>query len=129
MKATALALTCVATLTACMHTPPVERISTLPVIDYGRPLKQGGDFVLRYPANKSLPVQARVEGNLLNEPVESTLQVSLKRDVYVYKEWVSFDGRNWSWGPNALDQEFKLEVPGQNSSTSPGVMSAKFDLK
>ena len=124
-----LSIVCAATLAACAHTPPTDRISRLPVIDYGQTTPANGEFVLRYPANQALPLQARVEGNLLNQPAESTLQVSVKRDVYVYKEWISFDGRNWSFGPKALNQEFKLEVPGQADGRSPGVMSARFDVK
>lgn len=129
MKTLILSLTCVAALSACAHTPPTDHISRLPVIDYGQTAPSNGEFVLRYVANKSLPMKARIEGNLLQQPAQTTLEVSVKRDVYVYKEWMSFDGRNWSWGPKTLDQEFKLEVPGQMDGRTPGLMSARFDLK
>ena len=123
-------LVCAAsTLGACAHTPPLDRLNRLPVVDYGRSAPADGEFVLRYPANRPLPMQARVEGNLLRESVQSTLEVSVKRDVYVYKEWISFDGRNWSWGPKALDQEFVLKIPGQTDGRSPGLLGARFDLK
>lgn len=57
------------------------------------------------------------------------LQVKLKRDVYVYKHWASFDGKQWQPGHDIISGKLAMTLPGEGDGRSPGSLSAQFDLK
>lgn len=119
------------TLGACasMVPPSAQDMASVPVIRYGEDAPAGKEYILLYPAGARLPVVASVGGSLLTKPAQATLEVATNRDVYVYRQWVSFDGRAWKAADDAIDAEFVIEVPGEKDSRSAGAMSARFDIK
>lgn len=120
------------TLAGCaglMPAPSADEMAKIPVVRYGEAPSAGGDSVLLYPAGAPLPVVASVTGSLLSKPGQARMEVATNRDVYVYKAWVSFDGKTWMSSDKAVGGEFALTLPGEKDSTSPGTMSARFDLK
>lgn len=117
-------------LGACAGIPPTaSEMAAVPVVRYGNQAPAGGEFVLHYPAGAALPVVASVDGTLLGRSAQATLDVAVKRDVYVYRNWVSFDGKTWQSGNGAVDGEFRITLPGETDGKAPGSMSARFDLK
>jgi hypothetical protein len=132
MKRVSLAILATATLSlgACAGFPPTsEKMAKVPVVRYGSPAPADGEFVLLYPAGAPLPVVASVGGSLLEQPAQAALNVALKRDVYLYRYWVSFDGKTWQDGDDVVDGEFTITLPGETDGKAPGTMSARFDLK
>ncbi|WP_448204039.1 hypothetical protein [Azospirillum sp. sgz302134] len=125
----ALCLAAAASLSACAGIPPsADEMAKLPVVRYGQPAPADKNFVLLYPAGAPLPVVASVKGDLLQRTDEKTLEVSTKRDIYTYREWVSFDGKTWERGDNATSSRFEILLPG-GDGVSPGKLSASFDKK
>lgn len=117
-------------LGACAGIPPsAEEMAKVPVVRYGNTAPAGNQFVLHYPAGAPLPVVASVGGSLLEKPAQATLDVAVKRDVYVYRNWVSFDGKTWQPGDSAVGGDFRITLPGEEDGKAAGSMSARFDLK
>jgi hypothetical protein len=132
MKCVSLAILVAATLGlgACAGIPPTsEEMAKIPVVRYGSPAPADGEFVLFYPAGAPLPVVTSVGGSLLEQPAQATLDVALKRDVYLYRYWVSFDGKTWQVGDGVVEGNFTITLPGGSDGKAPGAMSASFDLK
>ncbi len=103
--------------------------ANVPTIRFGETAPPGKDFVMLYPAGTPLPVDAFVGGTLMSQPDKTTLHVTLKRDVYVYKHLVSFDGRNWEYGRHALDGKFDFKLPGMETGSNHGVLGLDLNLK
>lgn len=136
MKTARLALPLVISLllSACtsLNGPSAADIARLPVVDYGQ-TPPAGEFVLRYPAAAELPVVARINGSLLEKGDRATLKVRVKRDVYVYRDLASFDGKSWQPGNQLVGGRFWMTLPGdqeqKRDAVSPGEMGAEFNLK
>ncbi|HYD69569.1 hypothetical protein [Azospirillum sp.] len=128
---TAALLAATATLAGCagLMAPGADEMAKVPVVRYGEAAPAGGEHVLLYPAGAPLPVVASVSGSLLSRTGEARMEVATSRDVYVYKNWLSFDGKNWMSGTQAVGGEFAITLPGEKDSKAPGTMSARFDLK
>lgn len=76
--------------------PADDLLKRLPVIEVGKPEPADKNFVLFIPAGKPIPMYLTVKGSLFVKPGEATTQVQLTESLYIYKEWSSLDGRNWS---------------------------------
>lgn len=114
---------------ATLSPPGREEIAGVPVVTFGTPVPSGKAVILRFPAGVPLPVVASVDGTLFRQTARETLQVSLQRDVYVYRQWVSFDGKNWLPKDRAIDGRFQIKLPGTEDGTNAGSMAATFNLK
>lgn len=112
--------------------PNNAEIAGLPVVDFGR-TPPNGEFVLRYPAGIDLPVLAHIDGSLLEGREQTTLKVRVKRDVYVYRDLTSFDGKNWQPSHRLIGGRLWISMPGekngQRDAVSPGEIGAEFNLK
>jgi len=132
---TAIALTLpTLLLSACAaFGPSPDEIASLPVVRYGQPAPTDGDFVLHYPADTDLPVIATINGSLLAKADEARLKVRLNRDVYTYRDRVSFDGKTWSHAPDKIGGRFWFVLPGEKSGKrdgqSSGELGAEFNLR
>lgn len=125
-------LVATAALAGCagmMPPPSAAEMAAIPVVRYGEATPAGGEHVLLYPAGAPLPVVASVYGSLLAKPAQARMEVATNRDVYIYKSWVSFDGKTWMAGNQAVGGEFEMTIPGEKDTKAPGTLSARFDLK
>ncbi|HZX30544.1 MAG TPA: hypothetical protein VFF03_04275 [Rhodocyclaceae bacterium] len=130
MKTIASLATASLILTACAGIPPSETdMASVPVVRYGQQAPAGQSFILHYPAGTQLPVNTAITGTLLEKEGKADLQVSLKRDIYVYKHWASFDGKNWKAGNELVSGKIAMSLPGEADGKSPGNLSAEFNLK
>lgn len=76
--------------------PPEDLLKRVPVVEVGKPEPADKRYVLYIPAGKLIPVHFTVKGPLFLKPGEATGQVQLTQSLYIYKEWSSLDGRNWT---------------------------------
>ena len=122
------ATTCVA-LTACAGMPPnAKDLSSVPIINFGQPLPEEKDYVLHFPAGTPLPVSVLVGGGLFEKDDQSTLHVTLKHEVFVYKNYASFDGQNWKLGRKLIETKLELQIPQKNGNNA-GLLQLKLDQK
>jgi hypothetical protein len=118
-----------AVLSACAGMQPKpDDIAKVPHFQFGQPLPQGNDYVLHFPAGTALPVAAVVDGNIFEHNDQTTMHVTLKRDVYVYRQFVSFDGVNWQPHRNLIDIRLELQIP-QKDGANAGIVHVKVDQK
>jgi hypothetical protein len=114
----------------CSWMAPSEReLAQVPTVHFGEAAPAGKKFVLVYPAGTPLPIVASVGGTLMDQADKTTMHVTLKRDVYVYGHWVSFDGKKWEYGHHAVDGKFDFRLPGMENGSNPGTLGAVFNLK
>lgn len=129
MKSLPAILLAAAALAACASVPSTDEIAALPVVTYGQAAPAGQPFVLRYPAGVALPVHTGVGGSLLAQEGSADFQVKLKRDIYVYKNLASFDGKHWQPGHDIVGGSIVMTLPGEADGRSAGSLTAQFDLK
>ncbi len=123
-----IAVLCAA-LSACASFPPSSaETAKVPQLRFGQPLPKEGNYVLLYPAGTPLPVSFVIGGSLFEQEQQTTLHVTLKRDVYTYGHFASFDGKNWTRGFELIKAEIKLEIP-QNDGSNAGMLRLDMNQK
>ena len=96
------------TLAGCvvLHPVPVELIAKLPIVRVGDPSPPYAEYVVFYPAGFSFPVKLKTSGSLFSYTKEIESQVTLAKDLYIYKYWASHDGKIWRNSHKLLSVEF-----------------------
>jgi len=95
---TAIMWLSLAACTGCtaMGGPPEDIMKRVPVIEIGKPEPADKNYVLHVPAGKTIPIHVSVKGPLVLQPGETNLQIQLTQGLYIYKDWSSLDGMNWT---------------------------------
>lgn len=109
--------------------PSEKEMAQVPTVRFGDMAPAGKEFVVLFPAGTPLPIVASASGTLMDKADKATLNVTLKRDVYVYRHWVSFDGKTWQYGRHAISGKFEFKLPGVENGNNPGAIGVEFDLK
>lgn len=101
-------------ITGCagVQGPPADLLARVPVVEIGKPEPADRHYVLYVPAGKPVPIHLSITGPLMVKPGESTTQVQFNHSLYIYKEWSSFDGMNWTAGAFAGRASFGLAAKG-----------------
>jgi hypothetical protein len=112
--------------TASLPTPAV--LGALPVIKLGQAKPASGDYIVYLPASEVITTQVKVQGSLFDQTDSKELHVRLKRDVYLYKNWVSFDKLDWKKDDQAVTGNISVRLPGYDEPR-PGEVLIDFNLK
>jgi len=101
----ALTILFIVVLTGCasMNTPTASLIDTVPVVTIAKRSDTSENHIVFIPANTDFPVQFSLKGTIFNNDVSSTVMVSFKKDLYLYKYWSSLDGKHWINSHKLLD--------------------------
>lgn len=123
------AVLALASLTGCasLFPPSPDALARLPVVSFPD-APPAGDFVFRLPAGKPIPARVAIEGSALASGAEQTLAVTLPRDLYVHKRWVSKDGKTWTPLGDALAIQLSLSLPS-DEHPKPGEVILRIDRK
>lgn len=54
-----------------------------------------GNYILHIPAGQRVPIRILLDGTLFKNEENIEAEVSLARDLYLYKYWASYDGKDW----------------------------------
>jgi hypothetical protein len=85
----------------------------------GEPAKPG-DYILRIPAGEPVPIKLSLRGSLFKTGEDVEAEVRVSRDLYLYKYWASYDGKDWKrWN----------ELVGVKVSSGVGTNGAQFDVQ
>lgn len=130
MKHTVLISALALSLSACAGlTPPsASELAHAPRIELGQPLPSGDNYILHYPAGKPLAVSTVVDGSLFERAEASELHVVLRRDIYVFRRFASFDGKNWQRANKLIDTKLELQIP-QNDGSHAGLLHMTLNQK
>lgn len=125
----ALAGLAVLALSGCagLSRPSAEQLAAMPVVEFPNP-PPAGDFILKLPGGKPIPTQVIIEGTALSSGAQQTLNASLPHDLYVYRDLVSEDGKNWKPGTDVINIGVTIHVPS-HEHPKPGEIRVKVDRK
>jgi hypothetical protein len=111
----------------CATQPPsADALSKLPVVQFGEAVPAGGEYILFFPADKPIPVNVAVKGSLFAREAEQRLDVTLRRGIYTYRNWVSYDRVTWRDGPEVIKSDFRIMIPSYQHP-EPGVIRIQMD--
>jgi len=100
----------------------------LPVVTFGQPLPKDNDYILYFPANTPIGTHVSIEGNLLQQAARDDLSVQLTKDIYAYKEWVSFDKQHWMNSHDVMEIRAVIKIPGTHHP-EPGIIQVTVNEK
>ncbi len=106
--------------------PSFADLAKVPVIRFGEPAPKG-DFILQFPAGKPIAIAVAVEGSLFTKGTSAELEVTPKREFYVFGEWASLDGVKWMPRSELIKSDVLLKIPGYNHPL-PGIIKIRMDL-
>ena len=96
---------------ACATPPTPSELAILPIVEFGQEAPSSGDFILHFPAGKAIPTDVAIEGDIFQAPARHVLTVKLKRDIYSYKEWMSYDNHHWVDARATLGAKLDVKIP------------------
>jgi hypothetical protein len=111
-----------------MGGPLSEDLSKLPVVTFGGSVPADRDFILYFPAGQPIPTTVRIQGNLFDRTANETVSVTLRKDIYAYKDWVSFDRQLWLKGEEMIGLKVSVRVPGYHHP-KPGSIDVELNEK
>lgn len=91
--------------------PDAAVLDALPVIKLGQGKPAQGDYIVYMPASEFITASAKVQGNLFEKTDNKELQVKLKQDLYLYKNWVSSDKHTWVKDTDAIGGNIHIRLP------------------
>ena len=91
---------------AALRPVPMESISKLPVVRVGDAAPRNTEYVVFYPSGFAFPVKLKASGSLFASEKQIESQVTLAKDLYLYKYWASHDGKMWKNSHELLGVEF-----------------------
>lgn len=115
-------------LAACTTAPTKPNFNKLPVITFGQAIAKNKDYILYFPANAPITTNVSIEGNLLQQSAKDTLIVKLNRDIYAYKNWLSFDKQHWSIAHDVLTIHTLVRIPS-SQHPEPGLLKVSVSKK
>ena len=118
------------TLAGCagMQKPTTEKLTAMPIVEFGQPVPAGNEFILHFAAGQPIPTNVSIKGNLFEQAAEQTLNVKLRRDIYVYKQWVSYDNVIWRDGQKVIQSNIQLKIPSHQHPKA-GIITVQMDEK
>jgi len=112
-------------LSSCVlvQSPSSNLVDEKPVVTMGSTSNDFDDHIVFIPANRNIPVEFSIKGDIFNESASSTVTVSFKEDLYLYKYWASVDGKTWLRSHKLLDVR-----PSGGFDASGGKVELKLNL-
>lgn len=114
----ALPLILVTSLSACSglqrttgSLPDANVLEALPIITLGQSKPAQGDYIVYLSASELITATTTVRGTLLDKADSKDVQVKLKQDLYMYKNWVSFDKKKWSKDNDSIEGNIRISLP------------------
>lgn len=114
-------------VTGCATLNPISgRLDDLPIIPFGGETPTDGEFILHFPQAVPIETSITFAGNLFIASDVQTMQVRPKQDIYLYREWVSFDLQRWRNASETLHADLKMQLPGYDHP-GPGYLHLRLD--
>jgi hypothetical protein len=108
--------------------PSAERFAQMPLVRFGAPIPANQDYILHFPAGEPVPVNVLAQGNLFTQEVSTSFNVVLARDIYEYRQWISYDRKHWIDGRENMELIVEIKVPGYDYP-KPGSIRIKMDAR
>jgi len=113
---------------ASVSVPDSAELDKLPVVQYGDPVPADGNYVLHFPAGVAIDTPVTFKGNLFEQAATADVSVKPVKDIYVHKQWLSYDGQHWMDANKAIDLKVQVVLPGY-SHPEPGYVTLEMNAK
>jgi len=110
----------------CVSLPASETLRDLPVVRFGDPVPAGRDYILFFPPDTPISLTTSVKGTIFAKEAEQRLSVTLRRGIYAYKNWLSYDRVTWRAGQEAIKGDVQVKLPGYDHP-EPGWVKIRLD--
>jgi len=111
----------------CATQPPsADSLRGVPVVQFGNAVPAGSDYILFFPANQPIPANVAIKGSIFAKEAEQRVEVTLRKGIYAYKDWVSYDRLVWRRGEDAIKTDFQIMLPSYKHP-EPGVIRIQMD--
>lgn len=107
-----LALCLAVTGCASVSGTDAPELAQLPVVKFGQPVPDDGQYILHFPAGVPIETPVTFKGNLFEQAATEVVSVKPVRDIYVHKEWMSYDKHLWVDGNQSIDLKVNVILPG-----------------
>ena len=124
---TALVLCLISAGFAAAAPPSYNDLAKLPVIRFGEPVPADKDYILLFSAGQTVTIAVSIEGSLFDKTANTELMVTPARDIMVYRDWASLDGRKWIPRGELIKSDVFVKIPGYNHP-NPGILKVRMDL-
>jgi hypothetical protein len=102
-----------------------DLIKQKPVVKMGGAAPAESDYILYIPAGQTFPADLTIDGSLLRQSGDATTQISMKRDLYLYQDWASHDGKKWQRLNKVIGIKVGIGANAEGSQIKVGLESAK----
>jgi len=92
--------------------PRPSDLEGMPVVLFGERAPEGKDYIVHFRAGEPINTRVNIHGKLFAQEASTVLRVTLKRDIYVYKDWISYDRQKWVDSDSALGLKMNVKIPG-----------------
>jgi hypothetical protein len=89
-----------------------EQLKSYPLIELGQTPPADGNYVVHLPAGKPVPIRIMLEGDIFTRDTVQDVHASPRRDIYFYKDWMSFDMKSWRRTRSSLKTDWDMGIPG-----------------
>ena len=110
---------------ATMFPPSQEKMASLPVVEFPA-TPPAGEFIFKLPKGKPIPGRVIIEGTALASGADQTLNATLPGDLYIYRNWVSEDGKSWKPANEVIDVRISISLPS-DAHPKPGEIRVTVD--
>ncbi|MBI4984302.1 MAG: hypothetical protein HZC24_02860 [Rhodocyclales bacterium] len=110
---------------ATMFPPSAEKMSSLPVVEFPA-TPPAGEFIFKLAKDKPVPARIVIEGTALASGAEQTLNATLPGDLYIYRNWISEDGKTWKPANEVIDVRIAISLPS-DAHPKPGEIRVTVD--
>ncbi len=97
---------------ASVSGPKTSEIGKLPVVEFGQPVPEDGNYILHFPAGVAIDTPVTFKGNLFEREAREVMSVKPLRDIYVHKEWMSYDKQKWVDANSSVKLKIDVILPG-----------------
>jgi hypothetical protein len=88
-----------------------EQLRSYPLVKLGDPKPAGEEYVVHIPKGQPFATKLYIEGGLLEQDVVQDVYAVPRKDLYFYKDWMSFDMTNWKRTRATLALDWDIGVP------------------
>lgn len=113
---------------ASLDRPAEDEFASLSVIQFGNTVPADGKYILHFPQGVPIDTPVTFGGNLFKADDMKVLSVTPKQDIYVYKDWVSYDRKNWRNADETMQADLQVKLPGYEHPKT-GYLNLRLDKK
>ena len=110
---------------ATLLPPSQDKLASLPIVEFPA-TPPAGEFIFKLPKGKPIPTHVIIEGTALASGAEQTLNATLPGDLYVYRNWISEDGKTWKAAKDVINVRVSLSLPS-DANPKPGEIRVAVD--